>query len=71
MICPKCNKEMEEGFLQSGGRLIWDTKIRKVSLLPSRSGNETNWGVPLLIKSVSSHRCQSCGFVIVPIPPRT
>ena len=69
MICPKCNQAMEDGYLQCGSRLIWDTRIRKVSLLLSKSGDETDWGVPLIIKRVSSYRCQDCGFVIVPIPP--
>ena len=34
MNCPICNKEMEQGFLQSGPRAAWTKSIHKVSLLP-------------------------------------
>ena len=45
MNCPFCGQEMEQGFVQSGTRILWTKKIHKISLLPKD-------GDVLLLKSV-------------------
>ncbi len=39
MKCPYCEKEMETGFLGTGGNnLIWDTKTHSLIWTPSKQG---------------------------------
>lgn len=39
MKCPKCEKDMRIGYLQSTGRrIIWDTKKHSILLEPSNDG---------------------------------
>ena len=72
MRCPKCDKEMESGILQAGGRLIWTTKNRKFSSLRHTDTSYTilSERFPLLLGKVPSYRCQTCGFILTQIPPQ-
>jgi len=36
MDCPKCNNEMEQGYLQGMRRVAWVKNKHKVSLLPKQ-----------------------------------
>jgi hypothetical protein len=70
MKCPKCNAEMESGYIQGGSPLlIWTPKKHKLSIHPRKDGKDI-----LLCKNYISatgteaHCCRECGFIITPIP---
>ena len=64
MICPICNQEMQQGFVQSGTVILWTKKIHKVSLLHKD-------GDVLLLKSflkpsaVPASICKECKKIIM------
>ena len=72
MICPKCDKEMESGFIQGTGRLIWSTEKRKISTYPRDNGEDALLSDKYVfhLGNAQSFRCESCGFILTPIPPK-
>ena len=70
MNCPKCNKEMESGVIQGGGRLIWTTKDRRLSSLRFADTSYTilSEKFNFNLAKATSFRCQACGFILTPIP---
>ena len=64
MQCPVCGKEMEQGFLQSGQRMVWVKTPHKVSLLPKSGevllGNNVLGGL-----SFEAYICKSCKKIIL------
>ena len=72
MICPKCEREMDTGFIQGGACIIWTRKKHKISISPRLNGDDTilarNIYYPM--SSGLAYRCRPCGFVITPIPPQ-
>ena len=64
MNCPFCSREMEQGFVQSGTRILWTKRIHKISLLPKD-------GDVLLLKSVlkpsaiPARICKDCKTIMM------
>ena len=64
MLCPICHQEMEQGFVQSGTRILWTKRIHKFSLLPKD-------GDVLLLKSVlkpsaiPASICKACKTILM------
>lgn len=62
MICPKCGKEMDEGFLHGGWcRLWWDKEPTRYTWM---GGGETlNYGT-FTLPTLKACRCQQCRLVL-------
>ena len=64
MNCPDCNHEMEQGFLQRSGVMVWTKRIHKVTLLP-------NEGEVLLMpgflkpEEIPAFICKNCELIVV------
>ena len=64
MKCPRCQGEMEEGFLQGRQRVGWVKKMHKLSLLPKRGEVllENNAVRDFLL---SARICKGCKLILV------
>ena len=68
MICPRCNRDMEAGFVQAGNRMIWTKNKHKFSLLTNPHEGEKQllpifcWVLPAL----DAFYCQACDMLIIP-----
>jgi hypothetical protein len=66
MLCPYCNKEMENGYIQSGTIIIWTPKKHKISLLPRNDGRDIHLAKkPLGGATVYAYRCNDCKRIII------
>lgn len=64
MNCPKCGREMKEGFLQTGNLLAFNKQRHKLSLNPKDEAD-----VMIVKKSFASSDfhgwiCKPCGIVV-------
>ncbi len=64
MNCPKCNKEMQLGYLQTGNLIAFNKQRHKLSLNPKDPED-----VMIARKTFSSNDfkgyiCKDCGFVV-------
>jgi RNase P subunit RPR2 len=64
MDCPKCNNEMEQGYLQGMRRVAWVKNKHKVSLLPKQGEVllENNYVKDFLLKAWI---CKNCKKIII------
>ncbi|HCX05118.1 MAG TPA: hypothetical protein DHM42_11630 [Clostridiales bacterium] len=64
MDCPKCNNEMEQGYLQGMRRVAWVKNKHKVSLLPKQGEVllENNNVKDFLLKAWI---CKNCKKIII------
>jgi len=74
MICPYCNKEMIEGYIEADGRcpLIWRCKGEKKNLdaLIEQHIFKENLlapkpAIPFNKIHLSSYKCEDCGIILI------
>jgi hypothetical protein len=63
MNCPKCNTEMEQGYLRTGQRLLWSLKKRG-SILGINSELVLFPHHLLFGTAASTHRCPNCKILL-------
>ncbi len=65
MICPKCNTEMEKGYIQSNGEIIYTVKATKLPLpIPKKSDIKLTHNVIAPATCDASH-CPVCRRIFV------
>ena len=64
MLCPWCNREMEEGFLQSARPIVFTLKARTMALMPQTEGEvkltKQFWTMP----AAPAWHCARCRRVV-------
>ena len=65
--CPRCEKEMKKGFIQSGTRLAWVPKVSKVSVEPSLNKESVLLSKQnrFSINYVDAYLCEQCKRILV------
>ena len=69
MICPYCNKEMEQGFVQCRDGLHWTPKKQKIAALSGMGKGAVLIGSEEgLVPNTSAvaYHCEECKIVIIP-----
>ena len=66
MQCPFCGREMEHGFLQSGKKVFFTTKRRRLLFCPDEQNGDMeltqhNWTSP----TGRAWLCRSCRKVVI------
>jgi hypothetical protein len=64
MECPFCNKEMENGFVQSGKEIFWGDKKHKVFCFPHDEGEFSladGWNSAV----INACCCRDCKKIII------
>ena len=64
MRCPICNQEMEQGFVQSGTKVIWTKRIHKISLLP-KDGDVLLLKSVLIPSAIPASICRDCKKIMM------
>jgi len=63
MTCPKCNGEMEQGYLQSSRELTWSPQ-RRGSLSRTFPGDVKFVANVLHGANIPAHCCRRCSFIL-------
>lgn len=63
MNCPKCGKEMQEGFLQTGGLVAFNKKRHKISLNPRDAEDVMIARKTVAGNDFAGYICGECGIV--------
>ncbi len=66
MNCYLCNKEMVEGYIQSGNRIFWGESKHKILFTPEKEGEFFLSDMSLMGSSTKSYHCKNCKIVITP-----
>lgn len=66
MNCPYCDREMESGFLQSHGALVWNPEER-VWLFPDRKKGGIYVMTHFHDEPAPSFHCRDCEVLITPL----
>ena len=65
MVCPYCNTEMKEGYIQSSGLVFWGEKKHKFIFIPEEALGEVSVTVPNFTgTSAKSDYCPKCEVII-------
>lgn len=63
MKCPKCKKEMEKGYLQSGRQILFSPVKKKLN--PSRYSKKTDTRITSFFDyAVDAYICKDCKEVV-------
>ncbi|WP_249030125.1 PF20097 family protein [Tannockella kyphosi] len=68
MKCPYCGEEMKAGYIQCRDSLIWDTKKRKIAILPSIRSDSIVLGSGSKLMSGCdelAYNCQKCKKIVI------
>ena len=73
MNCPKCNCEMEQGYIQSESPMLWSVKKRKLIFQPDLDAGDV-WmdnidgmgAFGLSGVRIESFHCSQCGMILIP-----
>lgn len=69
MICPYCQNEMEEGYVQCRDGLHWTPKKQMVAALSGLGKGAVKIGDPLAYipnTTATAYHCEKCKFVMIP-----
>ena len=71
MNCPYCGKEMESGWLTSGGRpILWTTEQRSFTAVPANRDVLLQPAALVTRKNqVEAHLCRTCQTVVAKYRP--
>ena len=65
MICPYCQSEMEQGYIQSRDGLAWTKKEHFVMAFTPYASDAVHIGSRRDNKSAAAHLCRNCKKVII------
>jgi len=65
MDCPKCNREMVLGYIQSRKGILWSTRKRKVMVCVDSDDDVWVGDGNLFVLHNEAFRCPECGTIVI------